>query len=87
MLSQVLFFGPSDLANPNATFEKLCEPQVICSPVVRTLVFSKCPDDTLDWAESIAREWKFDKVRAHGLRLEHRDGLHQWYEREGTGRA
>ena len=61
MCTQVLFFGPDDLTNPSPTFEKLCEPQVICSPVVRTLVFSKCPEDTLRWAEKTA-EWDFAQV-------------------------
>lgn len=63
MCTQVLFFGPQDLTNPDETFEKLCEPQVICSPVVRTLVFSKVPRATIVWAEGIARDWAFDKAR------------------------
>jgi len=62
MCTQVLFFGPQDLTNPDETFEKLCEPQVICSPVVRTLVFSKVPRATIVWAEGIARDWAFDKI-------------------------
>jgi len=58
---QVLFFGPGDLNEPAATFDALCEPRVILSPVVRTLVFSKCAEGVARWVDTVCA-WDFDKV-------------------------
>ena len=35
---------------------------MICSTVVRTLVFSKVPRATLAWVEEICRDWAFEQV-------------------------
>ena len=42
MVLQILYFGPSDLLNPSASFSEVAG-RLIVSPVIRTLVFNKVP--------------------------------------------
>ena len=44
MVLQILFFGPSDLLNPQESFDALVG-KLIVSPVVKTLVFEKVPEE------------------------------------------
>lgn len=43
MVLQILFLGPSNLLEPNATFTQMSQ-KLIVSPIVKTLVFSKVPE-------------------------------------------
>jgi hypothetical protein len=43
MVLQILFLGPANLLEPNASFEQMSE-KLIVSPIVKTLVFSKVPE-------------------------------------------
>ena len=43
MVLQILFLGPSNLLEPNASFAQMSQ-KLIVSPIVRTLVFSKVPE-------------------------------------------
>lgn len=43
MVLQILFLGPSNLLEPNATFAQMSQ-KLIVSPIVKTLVFSKVPE-------------------------------------------
>ncbi|XP_010434985.1 PREDICTED: uncharacterized protein LOC104717959 isoform X2 [Camelina sativa] len=43
MVLQILFLGPSNLLEPNASFAKMSQ-KLIVSPIVKTLVFSKVPE-------------------------------------------
>lgn len=43
MVLQILFLGPSNLLEPNASFEQMSQ-KLIVSPIVKTLVFSKVPE-------------------------------------------
>ncbi|KAB2056064.1 hypothetical protein ES319_A11G078700v1 [Gossypium barbadense] len=43
MVLQILFLGPSNLLEPNASFAQMSQ-KLIVSPIVKTLVFSKVPE-------------------------------------------
>ncbi|GMY13624.1 hypothetical protein FCV25MIE_08863 [Fagus crenata] len=43
MVLQILFLGPSNLLEPNASFVQMSQ-KLIVSPIVKTLVFSKVPE-------------------------------------------
>ncbi|KDO72683.1 hypothetical protein CISIN_1g012903mg [Citrus sinensis] len=47
MVLQILFLGPSNLLEPNASFAQMSQ-KLIVSPIVKTLVFSKVPEKGLD---------------------------------------
>ncbi|KAL9674406.1 hypothetical protein QQ045_030678 [Rhodiola kirilowii] len=61
MVLQILFLGPSNLLEPNASFSQMSQ-KLIVSPIVKTLVFSKVPEKVRDWIDSIARDWKFTRI-------------------------
>nr|XP_027187364.1 uncharacterized protein LOC101501957 isoform X1 [Cicer arietinum] len=61
MVLQILFLGPSNLLEPNASFEQMSE-KLIVSPIVKTLVFSKVPEKVRDWVDSISRDWRFRRI-------------------------
>lgn len=61
MVLQILFLGPSNLLEPNASFAQMSQ-KLIVSPIVKTLVFSKVPEKVRDWTNSIARDWKFRRI-------------------------
>ncbi|XP_021770894.1 uncharacterized protein LOC110735066 [Chenopodium quinoa] len=61
MVLQILFLGPSNLLEPNATFTQMSQ-KLIVSPIVKTLVFSKVPEKVRDWIDRIARDWKFQRI-------------------------
>lgn len=43
MVLQILFLGPSNLLEPNASFTQMSQ-KLIVSPIVKTLVFNKIPE-------------------------------------------
>ncbi|GFQ01449.1 hypothetical protein PHJA_002288800 [Phtheirospermum japonicum] len=57
MVLQILFLGPSNLLEPNASFSQMSQ-KLIVSPIVKTLVFSK----VRDWIDRIARDWRFKRI-------------------------
>mmetsp|Transcript_11526 Transcript_11526/g.31413 ORF Transcript_11526/g.31413 Transcript_11526/m.31413 type:complete len:502 (+) Transcript_11526:120-1625(+) len=57
----VLYFGPSNLLEPEASFAAVAN-RLIVGPVVETLVFSKVPATTRRWVDSICNNWDFNKV-------------------------
>ncbi|KAL3526564.1 hypothetical protein ACH5RR_011220 [Cinchona calisaya] len=61
MVLQILFLGPSNLLEPNASFAQMSQ-KLIVSPIVKTLVFSKVPEKVKDWIDSIVRDWRFKKI-------------------------
>uniref|UniRef100_A0A5B7B5J1 T4P13.26 protein n=1 Tax=Davidia involucrata TaxID=16924 RepID=A0A5B7B5J1_DAVIN len=61
MVLQILFLGPSNLLEPNASFAQMSQ-KLIVSPIVKTLVFSKVPEKVRDWIDSIARDWRFKRI-------------------------
>ncbi|GKU97310.1 hypothetical protein SLEP1_g10474 [Rubroshorea leprosula] len=61
MVLQILFLGPSNLLEPNASFAQMSQ-KLIVSPIVKTLVFSKVPEKVRDWIGDIARDWKFRRI-------------------------
>ncbi|KAJ8750330.1 hypothetical protein K2173_014245 [Erythroxylum novogranatense] len=61
MVLQILFLGPSNLLEPNASFAQMSQ-KLIVSPIVKTLVFSKVPEKVRDWIDRIARDWKFKRI-------------------------
>ncbi|XP_028759736.1 uncharacterized protein LOC114718546 [Neltuma alba] len=61
MVLQILFLGPSNLLEPNASFEQMSQ-KLIVSPIVKTLVFSKVPEKVSDWVYSISRDWRFKRI-------------------------
>ncbi|GAQ89897.1 hypothetical protein KFL_005740080 [Klebsormidium nitens] len=61
MLLLGLYFGPSDLLDPQESFRAIAG-RLLVSPVVRTLVFTKIPDEALDWADRIVKDWRFQRV-------------------------
>eukprot|EP00898_Chlorokybus_atmophyticus_P005419 jgi/Chlat1/5879/Chrsp4S06390 len=61
MVLQILYFGPSDLLDPQRSFQAVCN-KLIVSPVVRTLVFDKVPGEVCDWVDSICRDWQFKQI-------------------------
>ncbi|XAR71282.1 hypothetical protein NMG60_11028472 [Bertholletia excelsa] len=61
MVLQILFLGPSNLLEPNASFAQVSQ-KLIVSPIVKTLVFSKVPEKVRDWIDSIAKEWRFKRI-------------------------
>ncbi|KAK4279420.1 hypothetical protein QN277_011205 [Acacia crassicarpa] len=61
MVLQILFLGPSNLLEPNASFEQMSQ-KLIVSPIVKTLVFSKVPEKVRDWVYSISRDWRFKRI-------------------------
>ncbi|XP_021297699.1 uncharacterized protein LOC110426731 [Herrania umbratica] len=61
MVLQILFLGPSNLLEPNASFAQMSQ-KLIVSPIVKTLVFSKVPEKVRDWIDGIARDWKFKRI-------------------------
>lgn len=46
MVLQILFLGPSNLLEPNASFSQMSQ-KLIVSPIVKTLVFSKVPEKAI----------------------------------------
>lgn len=46
MVLQILFLGPSNLLEPNASFAQMSQ-KLIVSPIVKTLVFSKVPEKVM----------------------------------------
>ncbi|CDY34700.1 hypothetical protein HID58_044793 [Brassica napus] len=61
MVLQILFLGPSNLLEPNASFAQMSQ-KLIVSPIVKTLVFSKVPEKVRDWIEEIASDWRFKRI-------------------------
>ncbi|KAJ8530619.1 hypothetical protein K7X08_023500 [Anisodus acutangulus] len=61
MVLQILFLGPSNLLEPNASFAQMSQ-KLIVSPIVKTLVFSKVPEKVRDWIDSIVQDWKFKRI-------------------------
>nr|GMD51886.1 uncharacterized protein LOC109188975 [Ipomoea batatas] len=61
MVLQILFLGPSNLLEPNASFAQMSQ-KLIVSPIVKTLVFSKVPEKVRDWIDGIVRDWKFKRI-------------------------
>ncbi|KAL5739157.1 hypothetical protein ACOSQ2_028337 [Xanthoceras sorbifolium] len=61
MVLQILFLGPSNLLEPNASFAQMSQ-KLIVSPIVKTLVFSKVPEKVRDWIDRIARDWRFRRI-------------------------
>ncbi|CAH1437594.1 unnamed protein product [Lactuca virosa] len=61
MVLQILFLGPSNLLEPNASFSQMSQ-KLIVSPIVKTLVFSKVPEKVRDWIDSISRDWRFKRI-------------------------
>ncbi|KAK6155040.1 hypothetical protein DH2020_009288 [Rehmannia glutinosa] len=74
MVLQILFLGPSNLLEPNASFSQMSQ-KLIVSPIVKTLVFSKVPEKASlslaymkviyavrDWIDRIARDWRFKRI-------------------------
>ncbi|KAL9259515.1 hypothetical protein AKJ16_DCAP06889 [Drosera capensis] len=61
MVLQILFLGPSNLLEPNASFAQMSQ-KLIVSPIVKTLVFSKVPEKVRDWIDRIARDWRFNRI-------------------------
>ncbi|KAF7130514.1 hypothetical protein RHSIM_Rhsim10G0047200 [Rhododendron simsii] len=61
MVLQILFLGPSNLLEPNASFAQMSQ-KLIVSPIVKTLVFSKVPEKVRDWIDSISRDWRFKRI-------------------------
>ncbi|KAG6656973.1 uncharacterized protein LOC122307254 isoform X1 [Carya illinoinensis] len=61
MVLQILFLGPSNLLEPNASFAQMSQ-KLIVSPIVKTLVFSKVPEKVRDWIDGIARDWRFKRI-------------------------
>ncbi|KAL2898669.1 Histone-lysine N-methyltransferase EZH2 [Bienertia sinuspersici] len=61
MVLQILFLGPSNLLEPNATFGQMSQ-KLIVSPIVKTLVFSKVPEKVRDWVDRISQDWRFKRI-------------------------
>ncbi|CAN6477340.1 unnamed protein product [Victoria cruziana] len=61
MVLQILFLGPSNLLEPNASFAQMSQ-KLIVSPIVKTLVFSKVPEKVRDWIDRIVRDWPFKRI-------------------------
>lgn len=61
MVLQILFLGPSNLLEPDASFAQMSE-KLIVSPIVKTLVFSKVPDKVRDWIDRMVRDWRFKRI-------------------------
>eukprot|EP00850_Spirogloea_muscicola_P018417 SM000168S02616 [mRNA] locus=s168:247801:249992:+ [translate_table: standard] len=61
MVLQILFFGPANLLEPEESFRKVSN-RLIVSPVVKTLVFSKVPEQAKAWVDSIAQDWNFKRI-------------------------
>lgn len=61
MVLQILFLGPSNLLEPNASFAQMSQ-KLIVSPIVKTLVFNKVPEKVRDWIDRITRDWKFKRI-------------------------
>lgn len=61
MVLQILFLGPSNLLEPNASFAQMSQ-KLIVSPIVKTLVFSKVPEKVRDWIDRIVKDWPFKRI-------------------------
>ncbi|KAL5203144.1 hypothetical protein ABZP36_014096 [Zizania latifolia] len=61
MVLQILFLGPSNLLEPNASFAKMSQ-KLIVSPIVKTLVFIKVPEKVRDWVDRITADWLFRRI-------------------------
>lgn len=61
MVLQILFLGPSNLLEPNASFAQMSQ-KLIVSPIVKTLVFSKVPEKVRDWVDRITADWPFRRI-------------------------
>ncbi|KAF9590093.1 hypothetical protein IFM89_030841 [Coptis chinensis] len=61
MVLQILFLGPSNLLEPNASFAQMSQ-KLIVSPIVKTLVFSKGPEKVRDWINGIITDWAFKRI-------------------------
>ncbi|KAF9593130.1 hypothetical protein IFM89_020340 [Coptis chinensis] len=61
MVLQILFLGPSNLLEPNASFAQMSQ-KLIVSPIVKTLVFSKVPEKVRDWINGITTDWAFKRI-------------------------
>ncbi|KAF6261288.1 hypothetical protein COO60DRAFT_1681284 [Scenedesmus sp. NREL 46B-D3] len=57
----VLYFNPSDLLTPQASFDAISQ-QLLVGPVVRTLVYDKIPNTVCDWVDSICADWRFERI-------------------------
>ncbi|KAK1305805.1 hypothetical protein QJS10_CPA10g02037 [Acorus calamus] len=53
--------GPSNLLEPTASFSQMSQ-KLIVSPIIKTLVFSKVPEKVRDWADRIAKDWRFRRI-------------------------
>ncbi|KAL1338185.1 hypothetical protein HN51_032855 [Arachis hypogaea] len=61
MVLQILFLGPSNLLEPNASFAQMSQ-KLIVSPIVKTLVFSKVPEKVREWVDRISQDWRFKRI-------------------------
>ncbi len=57
----VLYFGPSNLLQPDASFAAISN-KLFVGPVVETLVYSKVPQAVTDWVDSICADWSFSRI-------------------------
>ncbi|GBF99275.1 hypothetical protein Rsub_12035 [Raphidocelis subcapitata] len=57
----VLYFSPSDLLTPQASFAAISN-RLLVGPVVQTLVYSKVPRAVCDWVDDICASWRFERV-------------------------
>lgn len=57
----VLYFGPSNLLEPEESFAALSN-RLIVGPVVETLVYSKVPAAVREWVDEIVRDWNFQRI-------------------------
>ncbi|KAK1273399.1 hypothetical protein QJS04_geneDACA007947 [Acorus gramineus] len=53
--------GPSNLLEPTASFSQMSQ-KLIVSPIIKTLVFCKVPEKVRDWADRIAKDWRFRRI-------------------------
>lgn len=63
MVLQILFLGPSNLLEPNASFAQMSQ-KLIVSPIVKTLVFSKVPEKVINHMSQI---FSLKTIYAKGL--------------------
>ncbi|WIA12372.1 hypothetical protein OEZ85_012420 [Tetradesmus obliquus] len=57
----VLYFNPSDLLTPQASFDAISR-RLLVGPVVRTLVYDKIPNTVCDWVDSMCADWRFQRI-------------------------
>ncbi|GBG66461.1 hypothetical protein CBR_g61504 [Chara braunii] len=61
MVLLILYLGPGNLLDPEASFNNVVG-RLIVSPIVKTLVFSKAPEEVKDWIDEITTEWNFRRI-------------------------